>query len=55
MAGIIGHLMINELSYACLLHVTNIPYDLLLAAILVAIAILTFLLSRFWAFWGSAP
>jgi len=42
--------MINELSYACLLHVTNIAYDLLLAVILVAIAVLTFILSRCWAF-----
>ncbi|MBK7953474.1 MAG: GtrA family protein [Candidatus Accumulibacter sp.] len=47
--------MINELSYAWLLHVTDIPYDLLLAGILVAIAVLTFVLSRFWAFRGSAP
>lgn len=46
--------LINELSYAWLLHVTDIPYDLLLAAILVAIALLTFLLSRFWAFRSKA-
>lgn len=45
--------IINELTYAWLLRVTAIPYDLLLAAILVAIAVLTFLLSRFWAFRGT--
>lgn len=42
--------LINELSYAWLLQVTAIPYDLLLGAILVAIAVLTFVVSRFWAF-----
>ncbi|WP_348646194.1 GtrA family protein [Candidatus Accumulibacter phosphatis] len=42
--------VINELSYAFLLHVTNIAYDLLLAVILVAIAVLTFILSRYWVF-----
>lgn len=46
--------LINEFCYAWLLHVTDIPYDLLLAAILVAIALLTFLLSRFWAFRSKA-
>lgn len=42
--------VINEMSYAWLLHATEIPYDLLLAVILVVIAALTFVLSRFWAF-----
>ena len=41
---------INELSYAWLLTATAIRYDILLAIILVAIAFLTFLLSRLWAF-----
>ncbi|HQO29753.1 MAG TPA: GtrA family protein [Accumulibacter sp.] len=41
---------INELSYAYLLHATPIAYDLLLAMILLAVAVLTFLLSRYWAF-----
>lgn len=49
-----GGFLINELSYAWLLHFTDIPYDLLLAAILVAIALLTFILSRFWAFRSKA-
>ena len=46
--------MINEVSYACLLTLTDIPYDLLLGGILVAIAVLTFVFSRFWAFRSRA-
>jgi len=45
-----GGFLINELSYAFLLKATSVPYDLLLAAILVAIAFLTFVISRLWAF-----
>lgn len=41
---------INELAFIFLLRSTSIPYYWLLALILVAIAVLTFLLSRFWAF-----
>lgn len=41
---------INELAYAYFLRTTSIPYDLLLAMILIAMAILTFILGRFWAF-----
>ncbi len=41
---------INEASYAWLLHQTSLPYDALLAAILVAVAVLTFIASRLWAF-----
>jgi len=41
---------INELSYAYLLQATSIRYDLLLAMILIGLAILTFILGRFWAF-----
>lgn len=41
---------INELAYAYLLHVSAIRYDLLLAMILITLAILTFILGRFWAF-----
>lgn len=41
---------INELAYAYLLHVTTIRYDILLAMILIALAVLTFILGRFWAF-----
>ncbi|WP_353849969.1 GtrA family protein [Accumulibacter sp.] len=46
--------LINEVSYACLLSLTDIPYDLLLGGILVAIAVLTFVFSRFWAFRSRA-
>lgn len=42
--------MINEAAYAYLLQVTKIHYDVLLAGILIAIACLTFLVSRLWAF-----
>lgn len=41
---------VNEAAYVWLLHATRLPYDLLLAAILVAMAALTFLASRLWAF-----
>ncbi|WP_332459889.1 GtrA family protein [Bordetella genomosp. 9] len=42
--------IVNEVSYAWLLRRTAMRYDVLLASILVAIAVLTFLLSRLWAF-----
>ncbi|HMW17414.1 MAG TPA: GtrA family protein [Accumulibacter sp.] len=45
---------INELSYAYLLHATAIAYDTLLAIILLTIAALTFVLSRWWAFRNRA-
>ncbi len=41
---------INEAAYAWLLQATTIRYDLLLALILIAVAFLTFVLSRWWAF-----
>jgi putative flippase GtrA len=41
---------INESAYAFLLHSSQVPYYLLLAIILVCVAILTYLLSRRWAF-----
>ncbi|HEU0230836.1 MAG TPA: GtrA family protein [Burkholderiaceae bacterium] len=41
---------VNEASYAWLLRATTIRYDVLLAIILIAIAGLTFILGRFWAF-----
>lgn len=40
----------NEISYAWLLHATALRYDLSLAVVLVAMAVLTFILGRFWAF-----
>jgi len=41
---------VNELSYAYLLRATAVRYDLLLAMILIGLAMLTFILGRFWAF-----
>jgi hypothetical protein len=41
---------INESAYALLLHTTAIPYDLLLALILIGLAFATFIASRLWAF-----
>lgn len=41
---------LNEASYAVLLHLTRIRYDILLALILVGIAGMTFVLGRLWAF-----
>ncbi len=41
---------VNETAYAALLHWTRQRYDLLLAAVLVGVAVLTYLLSRHWAF-----
>lgn len=41
---------VNELAYAWLLRATNLPYDILLALILIAIAGMTFILGRLWAF-----
>lgn len=41
---------VNEAAYTWLLHATPLPYDLLLAIILVGMAIITFIASRLWAF-----
>jgi len=41
---------VNELAYAWLLRATDLPYDILLALILIAIAGMTFILGRLWAF-----
>lgn len=41
---------VNEASYAVLLKQTNLPYELLLGMILIGVAVLTFIFSRFWAF-----
>jgi putative flippase GtrA len=46
---------INESAYALLLHVTVLPYQLLLALILVAVAGFTYLASQRWAFQGTTP
>ena len=43
----------NELAYAALLNWTGLRYDVLLAAILLGIAVMTYLLSSRWAFLGN--
>jgi len=44
---------INESAYALLLHGSGLGYRTALAAVLVGVAVLTYLLSRHWAFLGS--
>ncbi|HVN41203.1 MAG TPA: GtrA family protein [Steroidobacteraceae bacterium] len=46
---------INESSYAIALRFSHVPYDVLLAIILVAVAVLTYLTSRHWAFASRNP
>jgi putative flippase GtrA len=46
---------VNEATYALALHFSPLRYDLLLAVILVAVAALTYLASRHWAFAGTRP
>lgn len=41
---------VNEAAYAWLLHATTLRYDILLAGVLVAVAFMTFILGKFWAF-----
>jgi putative flippase GtrA len=43
---------INESAYAILLHTSRVPYHFLLAIILLCVAVVTYLLSRRWAFAG---
>lgn len=45
-----GNFVLNEIAYVTLLRNTTLPYDGLLAGILLAQAVLTFLASRYWAF-----
>ncbi|MPN21721.1 hypothetical protein SDC9_169101 [bioreactor metagenome] len=45
-----GGFLVNETFYALLLHFTTARYDVLLALVLVAVALATYLLSRHWAF-----
>ncbi len=52
-----GGFAVNEATYALLLHYGGWRYDLTLAVVLVAVAALTFVSSRLWAFRhsGSKP
>lgn len=49
-----SNFVLNEIVYVALLHSTELPYDGLLAGILIAQAVLTFLASRYWAFRSSS-
>lgn len=44
---------INEATYAVLLHFSRLPYDVLLAVVLVGVAVMTYLLGSRWAFRGN--
>lgn len=44
---------INELAYALLLRFSAVRYDILLAFVLVAVAVITYLVSSRWAFRGN--
>jgi putative flippase GtrA len=44
---------LNETAYAVMLHWTAMRYDIVLALILVAVAVITYLLSSRWAFLGT--
>lgn len=44
---------INESAYALLLHFSHLPYDVLLALVLLGVAVMTYLLGSRWAFRGS--
>ncbi|MVW79189.1 GtrA family protein [Bordetella sp. 02P26C-1] len=45
---------INQIAYAGLLHATSIPYDVLLGVVLAGMAMVTFVISRLWAFRDEA-
>ncbi len=45
----------NELAYALLLHFSGMRYDIVLAFVLVAVAVITYLVSSRWAFLGNPP
>lgn len=45
---------INETAFVILLDQTDLPYDWLLAGILIGVAALTFVFSRYWAFRHTA-
>jgi putative flippase GtrA len=45
-----GGFLLNQLAYAAALRWSGVRYDIALAAVLVLVAGLTYLISRFWAF-----
>jgi putative flippase GtrA len=44
---------VNESAYVALMHWSTVRYDVVLAAVLVAVAALTYLASRHWVFLGN--
>jgi len=50
LAVAIASFILNEVLYALLLHHTTLDYRSALLIVLLAVAVLTFVLSRFWAF-----
>lgn len=46
---------VNETAYALLLHLTPLRFDLALAVVLAAVAVVTYWLGRHWAFAGTPP
>lgn len=48
-----GGFCVNEAAYALLLNWSGLRYDLVLAVVLVAVAVFTYLLSRHWVFLRS--
>jgi putative flippase GtrA len=49
LVSVLGFAM-NETAYTWLLHATTMRYDVLLAAVLIGMAFVTFIASRLWAF-----
>lgn len=50
-----GSFVVNEAMYAALLHYTGLDYRVALAIVLVAVAALTFVAARQWAFASREP
>jgi putative flippase GtrA len=48
-------LAVNESAYALLLHFTALRFDVALAFVLAAVAVVTYWVGRHWAFAGSPP
>ena len=51
----VGGFAANELAFAALLHWSRLPYQVLLAIVLLSVALATYLLSAGWAFQGRPP
>lgn len=47
--------VLNELSYAAVLRMGGLRYDVALGLVLVVLAVVTFVVSRWWAFRPAAP